>query len=228
MNFYAACLPQASSISGLCLCWGSTQPENLEQQQRQWPSPSGLHQQLSPHTSLFYRVLSLSFIRYRWNNSILCFLYCTDVLIQAEWGGCLLLAELNYYLKISPAPAVPSLTAPKTFNPTVKSQWLHQGCYLRCVCLHRVKNTCNTPDQRTIAQMTPLRGGNNRYINRRRSRSGFFSCSIPFFSFPFLSSFFSFSTSKIWKEESLPLLPFHEANGVFEGIPEILRGYNLW
>lgn len=144
--------------------------------------------QLFPHTSLFYRVLSPSFIRCHWNNSILCFLYCTDVLMQAEWGGCLLLAELNYYLKISPAPAVPSLTAPKTFDPRVKSQWLHQGCYLRCVCLHRVKNTCNTPDQRTIAQMTPLRCGKNRYTNRRRrSRSGFFSCSIPGFSFPFLS-----------------------------------------
>lgn len=31
-------------------------------------------------------------------------------------GGCLLLAELNYYLKISPAPAVASLTAPKTLD----------------------------------------------------------------------------------------------------------------
>lgn len=59
---------------------------------------------------------SLSFIRCPWNISILGFLYCTDVFIQAACGGCLLLAELNYYLKISPVPAVPSLTVPKTFD----------------------------------------------------------------------------------------------------------------
>lgn len=31
-------------------------------------------------------------------------------------GGCLFLAELNYNLRISPAPAVPSLITPQTFN----------------------------------------------------------------------------------------------------------------
>lgn len=126
-SFHAACLPQASGISSPCLCWGSPQPETLEQQQRLWPSPSGSHQQpalswWSPttafpsHLSLpqglapeFHRMPQKNF------NSVF-FLYCTDVLIQAEHGGCSLLAELNYYLKISPAPTVPSLTGPQNFR----------------------------------------------------------------------------------------------------------------
>lgn len=71
-----------------------------------FPSHLSLPQGLAPE---FHQMPQKNF------NSVF-FLYCTDVLIQAEHGGCLLLAELNYYLKISPAPTVPSLTGPQNFR----------------------------------------------------------------------------------------------------------------
>lgn len=128
--------------------------------------------------------------------SILGFLYCTHVLIQAERGGCLLIAEWNYYLKISLAPAVPFLTAPIT----LAHRELNHSSYTRDViseCLCSVKNTCNTPGQRTTTQITPLRDGTNGCINKGlRSRSDFFILSLIFI---FLSSYFNFSASKIGK-----------------------------
>lgn len=101
-------------------------------------------------------------------------------------GGCWFLAGLNYYLQRSPAPAVSSLIAPQIFqSQRVKSQKLCKGCYLWQVCLCSVKNTCDTPGWRTIAQITLVRGGSSGCINGGlRIRSGFLDSTPDFFSFP--------------------------------------------
>lgn len=163
----------------------SPQPGYLEQRQRQWPSPNWSHQetarlsralpQLSPSHLSFPQGLASELRQAPQKYVIFFFLYCTDVLIQAECGRLLDLSWIKLlFAEISCTCCVLSYSPQIFLSQRVKSQKLCKGCYLWQVCLCSVKNTCNTPGWRTIAQITLVRGGSTGCINGGlRIRSGF-------------------------------------------------------
>lgn len=101
VTFHAACLPGPPASLACAFAW-------IHPSQGTWSNSEGITQLVTPancsvlaesyqsspsHTSFFHRALLLSYIRHLRNMYIyfLC-IYCTDVLIQAEYERLLLLS----------------------------------------------------------------------------------------------------------------------------------------
>lgn len=146
MDFHAACPPQASGILACAFAW-------IHLSQGTWSNSEGITQLITPancsvlaesyqssppHASLFHRALLLSYIRHLRNTWIFLYIYCTDVLIQAECERLLLLSWIKLLFADISCTRMHSFTVPPTpdfLSQRVKSQKLCKKFYLWHVCL---------------------------------------------------------------------------------------------